>query len=149
MTTDHHSRSLLFRQERLGLHGVPFTIYKLRTMRDGRVTRVGRVLRALHLDELPQLWNILRGDMALVGPRPEQPHIAAEMRRHIALWDLRTSVKPGLTSLACLKVPNAVTLQNARTKFRYDMLYLEHRSRRLRASILARTVLHVLLARGS
>src|SRR5262249_3137451 len=102
---------LLYRQERVGKLGEPLTIYKVRTMRAGddapwtaaddpRVTPFGGVLRRSHLDELPQAWNILRGDLSIVGPRPEQPHYVADLRRKLPFYDLRHLVRPGVTGWA-------------------------------------------------
>jgi lipopolysaccharide/colanic/teichoic acid biosynthesis glycosyltransferase len=104
---------IFHRQTRVGKYGRTFTLYKLRTMReragdvlswteqhDQRITRVGRLLRRLHLDELPQAWSVLRGDMSLIGPRPEQPHYVEELRQHIDFYNTRLTVRPGLTGWA-------------------------------------------------
>jgi lipopolysaccharide/colanic/teichoic acid biosynthesis glycosyltransferase len=129
----------LYRQTRLGRGGVPFTIYKIRTMRfdaeaksgpqwskpgDARITPIGRILRVTHLDELPQLWNVLRGDMSLVGPRPERPEIAAGLRRTIPGYDARLAVKPGMTGLAQVHLPPDETIDSVRTKLVYDRVYI-------------------------
>jgi lipopolysaccharide/colanic/teichoic acid biosynthesis glycosyltransferase len=140
---------ILYRQERVGKGGVVFTLFKFRTMiedaeryvgpvlasrHDERVTPVGRVLRRTRLDELPQLYNILRGDMSLVGPRPERPYF---VERHQALRGLRLAVKPGLTGLA--QVRSVYDLRPDH-KVRYDYLYIQHRSLLLNLSILLQTI---------
>jgi len=129
----------IYTQTRLGRFGRRFTIYKVRTMchdaesltgprwslpGDPRVTPVGHLLRALHVDELPQLWNVLRGEMSLVGPRPERPEIAAELRREIPGYDRRLAVKPGLTGLAQIHLPPDETVESVRRKLVYDLVYI-------------------------
>jgi len=142
-------RPVLFRQERVGLRGEPFILYKFRTMindaekhvgpvwasrDDNRVTPIGRVLRKTRFDELPQLFNILRGDMSLVGPRPERPFF---VERHKALQGVRLAVKPGLTGLA--QIRGFYDLKPAH-KVRYDCLYIQKRCLLLNLYILLRTV---------
>jgi lipopolysaccharide/colanic/teichoic acid biosynthesis glycosyltransferase len=146
---------VLYRQERVGKDGKLFTLYKFRTMiddaekhlgpvwaapDDSRITSVGRILRRMRLDELPQLYNILRGEMSLVGPRPERPYFVA---RHKVLQGMRLSVKPGLTGLA--QVRSVYDLKPAH-KVRYDRLYIQRRSLLLNIYILLHTI-PVLLAR--
>jgi lipopolysaccharide/colanic/teichoic acid biosynthesis glycosyltransferase len=143
---------VLFRQQRLGLEGRPFQLYKLRTMRPGpsgsewerdnlgRLTRVGRWLRRYHLDELPQLWNILRGDMNLVGPRPH-PLVNAEMfHRRIPYYELRSLVRPGLTGWAQVRYRYANCLEEETEKMGYDLYYIRHRSLWLDLRVLPATV---------
>jgi lipopolysaccharide/colanic/teichoic acid biosynthesis glycosyltransferase len=140
---------ILYRQERVGQGGAVFTLYKFRTMIDGaekhlgpvlasrddeRVTAVGRILRRTRLDELPQLYNILRGDMSLVGPRPERPYF---VQRHRALQGIRLAVKPGLTGLA--QVRSFYDLKPDH-KARYDCLYIQNRSPLLNIYILLQTI---------
>jgi len=140
---------MLYRQERVGKDGRLFTLYKFRTMIDGaekhvgpvwaakdddRITPVGRILRRTRLDELPQVFNILRGDMSLVGPRPERPYF---VQRHKALQGARLAVKPGLTGLA--QVRSFYDLKPAH-KVKYDYLYIQNRSLLLNAYILLRTI---------
>ncbi len=142
-------RPVLFRQERVGLAGKVFTLYKFRTMindaekhvgpvwaarDDGRVTAVGRILRKMRIDELPQLYNILRGDMSLVGPRPERPFFVL---RHQALQGMRLAVKPGLTGLA--QIRGFYDLKPTH-KVKYDCLYIQKRSFLLNVYILLRTI---------
>lgn len=140
---------VFYKQERVGLGGRLFTLYKFRTMIDNaekhmgpvwaapdddRVTPVGRLLRRMHLDELPQLLNTLRGDMSLVGPRPERPFF---VERHKALQGIRLAVKPGLTGLA--QVRSYYDLKPAH-KVKYDYLYIQNRSLLLNISILLQTI---------
>src|SRR5207248_1323798 len=91
---------------------------------DPRITPVGHVLRALHLDELPQLWNVIRGEMSLVGPRPERPEIASELRKAIPGYDRRLAVKPGLTGFAQIHLPPDETVESVRRKLVYDLFYI-------------------------
>jgi lipopolysaccharide/colanic/teichoic acid biosynthesis glycosyltransferase len=146
---------VLYRQERVGKDGKVFTLCKFRTMindaekhigpvwaakDDDRITPVGRILRRMRIDELPQLWNILRGEMSLVGPRPERPYFVA---RHKALQGVRLSVKPGLTGLAQVR---SVYDLKPNHKVKYDCLYIQRRSLLLNIYILVLTI-PVLLAR--
>jgi lipopolysaccharide/colanic/teichoic acid biosynthesis glycosyltransferase len=144
---------LLYRQQRIGKGGRPFTILKFRTMRpsvasegswtqrdDPRVTRFGRVLRTTHLDELPQGINILRGDLSVVGPRPEQPRYVEELVAKIPFYDLRHLVRPGLTGWAQVKYGYAGDEQDAVEKLQYDFWYLSHQGLPLDARILGRTI---------
>src|SRR4051812_45542808 len=128
----------IFRQERGGLHGRVFTIYKFRTMADGRLTRLGRFLRQTSLDELPQLWNVLKGDMSLVGPRPL---MAVYLPRYDLFQLRRHEVKPGLTGWAQIQGRNAITWEQ---KFALDVWYVEHRTFALDLRILGRTVWNML-----
>jgi lipopolysaccharide/colanic/teichoic acid biosynthesis glycosyltransferase len=140
---------VLYKQQRVGKGGELFTLYKFRTMvpdaekhvgpvwatrDDDRVTPVGRVLRKLRVDELPQLYNVLRGDMSLVGPRPERPFF---VERHRALQGVRLSVKPGLTGLAQVRAFYDLKPDH---KLKYDYLYIQKRSPLLNAYILLRTI---------
>jgi lipopolysaccharide/colanic/teichoic acid biosynthesis glycosyltransferase len=141
-------------QERVGRNGRPFRLLKFRSMIDSaengeplwaeendvRVTAVGKVLRRVHLDELPQLWNILRGDMSLVGPRPERPEFVAELAGRISFYELRHVVKPGLTGWAQVNYKYAASLESSRIKLGYDLFYISRWSPVLDAKILVRTV---------
>jgi lipopolysaccharide/colanic/teichoic acid biosynthesis glycosyltransferase len=133
----------LYLQTRVGRGGRPFTIYKLRTMSrdsesltgacwstpgDTRITRVGRWLRRTHIDELPQLWNILRGDMSLIGPRPERPEFVPQLELAVPLYALRLNVRPGVTGLAQVQLPPDTDLESVRLKLAYDLYYLQHAS---------------------
>lgn len=133
---------VIYTQERCGYRGETFTLYKFRTMvpdaerhgaqwtvpGDPRVTPVGRWLRRTRLDELPQLWNVLKGDMTLVGPRPERPGFVAMLEEQIPYYDLRHLVKPGLTGWAQVKYPYGSSADDARRKLDYDLYYIKHYS---------------------
>jgi len=150
------------RRER-DLGGQPFTIYKFRTMRvdaeqgsgavwaqqrDPRVTAVGGLLRQYRLDELPQLLNVLKGEMNIVGPRPERPTIFAELREHIAEYPLRQKAKPGITGLAQINHHYDRSLDDVRTKVHYDLEYIRRQSVTEDLRIMLKTVPVVLLRRG-
>jgi lipopolysaccharide/colanic/teichoic acid biosynthesis glycosyltransferase len=143
--------------------GQPFTIYKFRTMRvdaeresgavwaqreDPRVTPVGRLLRQYRLDELPQLLNVLRGEMNIVGPRPERPTIFAELREHIAEYPLRQRAKPGITGLAQINHHYDRSLDDVRTKVHYDLEYIRRQSLVEDVRIMLKTIPVILLRRG-
>jgi lipopolysaccharide/colanic/teichoic acid biosynthesis glycosyltransferase len=140
-----------------------FTIYKFRTMRvdaehhsgavwaqqsDPRVTPIGRLLRQYRLDELPQLVNVLKGDMNIVGPRPERPTIFAELREHIAEYPLRQRAKPGITGLAQINHHYDRSLEDVRTKVHYDLEYIRRQSVAEDVRIMLKTVPVILLRRG-
>jgi lipopolysaccharide/colanic/teichoic acid biosynthesis glycosyltransferase len=149
---------LLFRQRRVGRDGAEFEILKLRTMRgvdengqgtwtdvdDPRITAFGRVLRRTHLDELPQVVNVLRGDLSLVGPRPEQVHYVAELTKKIPFYELRHVVRPGLTGWAQVKYPYGSNEGDALEKLQYEFFYLRNQSLMLDLRVLRRTIRHVL-----
>jgi lipopolysaccharide/colanic/teichoic acid biosynthesis glycosyltransferase len=145
------------------LGGRPFTIYKFRTMRvdaeresgavwatqdDPRITPVGRFLRQYRLDEIPQLLNVMRGEMNIVGPRPERPTIFAELRQHIAEYPLRQRAKPGITGLAQIHHHYDRSMDDVRTKVRYDLEYIHGRSLVEDLRIMLRTIPVVFLRRG-
>jgi len=149
----------IYLQTRLGHRGRVFTVFKIRTMivdaegltgprwslpGDPRITRLGAVLRALHIDELPQLWNVLRGEMSLVGPRPERPEIAAELRLRIRGYDRRLAVKPGLTGFAQIHLPPDETVGSVRCKLKYDLHGIRSRGLAFHAVVVGCTVLKVL-----
>jgi lipopolysaccharide/colanic/teichoic acid biosynthesis glycosyltransferase len=150
-------------QRRRDLGGQPFTIYKFRTMRvdaeresgavwaaqdDPRVTPVGRLLRQYRLDEIPQLLNVLRGEMNIVGPRPERPTIFAELREHIAEYPLRQRAKPGITGLAQINHHYDRSLDDVRTKVSFDLEYIRRQSLREDLRIMLKTLPVVLFRRG-
>ncbi len=145
------------------LGGQPFTIYKFRTMRvdaehqsgavwaqqpDPRVTPIGRLLRQYRLDELPQLLNVLKGEMNIVGPRPERPTIFAELREHIAEYPLRQRAKPGITGLAQINHHYDRSLDDVRTKVHYDLEYIRRQSVTEDFRIMLKTLPVILLRRG-
>jgi lipopolysaccharide/colanic/teichoic acid biosynthesis glycosyltransferase len=114
-------RPVFLRQKRVGLGGAPYGMWKFRSMRDDRVTRVGRLLRPYHLDELPQLFNVLTGDMSLVGPRPERPELVADIVREVPDFDLRCLVRPGIAGLAQVSSEYDTRPE---VKLRYDLMYM-------------------------
>jgi exopolysaccharide biosynthesis polyprenyl glycosylphosphotransferase len=145
---------ILYRQQRLGEGGRRFTIYKLRTMRqdaedaeqplfaaerDPRATRVGRFLRRTHLDETPQLWNVLRGDMSMVGPRPERPEFVTMLEATVPFWTRRLLVKPGITGWAQLRCGYAYDSDSTADKLSYDLWYLRNRNVIVDLAICAKT----------
>ncbi len=150
---------LFYHQPRVGKGGQEFVIHKFRTMRPGgdsswtadhddRITRFGGMLRRSHLDELPQLWNILRGDLSLVGPRPEQPRYVEELCEKIPYFATRNLIRPGLTGWAQVKAPYASSEADAREKLQYDLYYLRRQSAVLDARILLRTLRSVFRSQG-
>ena len=155
--------SIIYRQTRLGEGARRFTMYKFRTMRsdaeesgralfaqerDPRTTRVGRVLRQTHLDEIPQLWNVLRGDMSIVGPRPERPEFVEMLEREVPFWTRRLLVKPGITGWAQLRSSYAWDAASTAEKLSYDLWYLRNRNVVIDLAICVQTVLALLLRRG-
>ena len=150
----------LYRQQRVGRHGAHFTLLKLRTMREAdgepawagaeahRITAVGRFLRRFRLDELPQLWNVIRGDLALVGPRPEQIAIVERLEREIPFYSARHSVRPGLTGWAQVNMGYGGSLEGTLAKLQRDLYYVKHGSLRLDALILWLTLKTMLEGRG-
>jgi exopolysaccharide biosynthesis polyprenyl glycosylphosphotransferase len=148
---------IFFRQRRIGKNHVPFEIVKLRTMRveapsddpythpgDARVTRVGRFLRATRIDELPQLWNVLRGDMSLIGPRAEWDRLVFNYERQIPCYHFRHLVKPGITGWAQVNYPYGANLDDTLRKLEYDLYYIRHFSFALDAAIVLKTI-HVMV----
>jgi sugar transferase (PEP-CTERM system associated) len=154
---------ILFRQERTGLHGRPFRIVKFRSMRadaesggpiwaspdDNRITRVGRFIRKFRLDELPQILNVLRGDMSFVGPRPERPYFCNLLKKDVPLFDLRHSVRPGITGWAQIKYQYGGSVEESKTKLEYDFFYIKHMSLFLDSVILLETAKVMLYGRGA
>jgi len=155
---------VLYRQKRVGLRDRVFNCYKFRTMRadaeadcgptwacdnDPRVTRVGRILRQTRLDEIPQLWNVLKGDMAFVGPRPERPEFIDELREKIPYYHLRHIIRPGITGWAQVRYKYGNTIADAKQKLKYDLFYIKHMSLSLDFWILFQTVKTVLFGRGA
>ncbi len=152
----------LYRQERVGKGGRTFTLMKFRSMQtdaekdgpvwasaeDDRVTRVGRVIRKIRVDEIPQFWNILKGEMNFVGPRPERPHFVAQLAEEIPFYGQRHLVPPGLTGWAQIKYPYGSSVEDARQKLQYDLYYIKNMSLMLDAVIMFETVKTILFGRG-
>ena len=154
---------VLYRQTRLGVARRPFPLFKLRTMSqhaeeangpalaelaDPRITRVGRLLRKSRIDEIPQLWNVLCGDMSIVGPRPERPEFVDRLMEDLELFRFRTSVRPGLTGWAQVHQGYVNQWQDFERKLAYDLFYLKHRSFSMELSILRDTLVELVLLKG-
>jgi exopolysaccharide biosynthesis polyprenyl glycosylphosphotransferase len=154
---------IFFRQDRVGRGGREFTLWKFRSMRtdaeaggarwavqgDPRITRVGRFIRKTRLDELPQLWNVLVGDMSLVGPRPERRMFVEQLKEQCPWYEQRLVVRPGLTGWAQIKAPYASTFEESIEKLKFDLYYVKNLSIFLDISILLSTARIVLLGRGA
>lgn len=156
-------RPIFYSQVRTGLNGKDFRIYKIRSMRqdaekggkavwakanDSRITKVGAFIRNTRLDELPQLWNVLRGDMSFVGPRPERPEFVEQLNKEIPNYEYRHSVKPGLMGWAQLNYPYGASVEDARGKLEYDLYYTKNHSFIMDLIIMVQTVEVVLLGKG-
>jgi sugar transferase (PEP-CTERM system associated) len=154
----------LYHQQRVGQHGRTFTIHKFRTMRldaekgtgaiwatpgDNRVFALGRFLRRTRLDELPQLWNVLRGEMSFVGPRPERPQFVVELTESIPFYGQRHVVKPGLTGWAQVRYTYGASVEDAMQKLQYDLFYIKNLSSALDLYVIWQTIKTVILRRGS
>jgi exopolysaccharide biosynthesis polyprenyl glycosylphosphotransferase len=155
---------VFYSQERVGLRGHVFKLLKFRSMRldaeavgqpvwasqnDPRITRVGAIIRALRIDELPQLLNVLRGEMSLVGPRPERPYFVRQLARAIPEYEERLSVKPGITGWAQVNYPYGASVEDAQAKLSYDLHYITNRSFPLDLLILFSTIRVVLFREGA
>ncbi len=154
---------ILYQQERVGENGRPFTLRKFRSMRtdaeqgtpiwardgDDRVTRVGRFIRLTRLDELPQLWNVLSGDMSFVGPRPERPYFVEQLAAVIPFYMERHAVRPGLTGWAQVKYRYGASIEDATEKLRYDLYYIKHLSIVFDLTIIVDTVKVILFGKGA
>jgi lipopolysaccharide/colanic/teichoic acid biosynthesis glycosyltransferase len=149
---------VLYSQTRVGKKGKLFTLYKIRSMYhdcekdsgarwstpgDSRITPVGAFLRKTHLDELPQLWNVLRGDMSLVGPRPERPEFTPALERAIPHYRDRLGVRPGVTGLAQVQLPADTDMASVRRKLAYDLYYIRYRGFWLDLRLIACTAVHM------
>jgi lipopolysaccharide/colanic/teichoic acid biosynthesis glycosyltransferase len=146
-------RPVFIAQDRVGLHGRVFRLWKLRTMRhqtddgrptavnDSRITSLGRFLRRSHLDELPQLWNVVVGDMSLIGPRPEQAFLVSQYGQALENYELRHIVRPGLSGLAQVYYGYAENLSETSEKLKFDLFYVQHIGLRMDVQILVRTLL--------
>jgi exopolysaccharide biosynthesis polyprenyl glycosylphosphotransferase len=154
---------VLFKQERIGMNGKDFKIYKFRSMYkdaekntgpvwstkdDPRVTRIGKIMRKLRIDEIPQFFNVLKGEMSLVGPRPERKFFIEQLSQQIPYYKRRLKVRPGITGWAQVKHKYDESIEDVKVKLRYDLFYIENMSLRMDLKILARTVLVVLFGKG-
>jgi sugar transferase (PEP-CTERM system associated) len=154
---------VFYRQERVGKNSRPFTLLKFRSMRvdaekagpvwaskdDDRVTRLGRIIRKMRVDEIPQFWNILRGEMNFVGPRPERPHFVAQLADEIPYYEQRHLIPPGLTGWAQIKYPYGASIEDARQKLQYDLYYVKNQNLILDAIVLFETIKIILFGRGA
>ncbi len=155
---------ILFSQERVGENGKVFKIFKFRSMRadaekqtgpvwatedDPRITRVGRIIRKLRIDEIPQLLNVFKGDMSFVGPRPERPYFVEQLRKKIRYYDERFTVKPGITGWAQIKYPYGASEKDALEKLKYDLYYIKNMSLVMDLVVIFHTAKIVLLGRGA
>ena len=153
---------IIYKQERIGLHGKPFNIYKFRSMKadaekdgpnlleiegDTRLTHVGKFIRTHHLDELPQLWNILKGDMSLVGPRPERKYYIDQIMEHDPRYTYLYQIRPGATSYATLYNGYTDTMPKMLKRLELDLFYLEHRSWWFDAKILFKTMVNIMFGK--
>jgi len=153
---------LIYSQERVGLDGRTFKVHKFRSMRidaekhgavwakkdDDRVTRTGKFIRNTRIDELPQIFNVFRGDMSFVGPRPERPHFVEQLNQKIPFFNERHRVKPGITGWAQLCYPYGASDEDSEQKLQYDLYYIKNRSLLLDLIILVRTVEVILIGKG-
>jgi lipopolysaccharide/colanic/teichoic acid biosynthesis glycosyltransferase len=156
---------VFYHQQRVGRQGRLFTVHKFRSMcdnaeadtgpvwasknHDPRVTAIGRLMRRTRLDELPQLWNVLIGDMSFVGPRPERPEFVSELSRDIRFYGLRHVVRPGLTGWAQVRYTYGATTEDALQKLQYDLYYIKNMTVALEVYIIIETVKTVLLGKGT
>jgi sugar transferase (PEP-CTERM system associated) len=154
---------VFYKQERVGQNGRTFTLMKFRSMRvdaeqdgpvwaskgDSRTTRVGRIIRKIRVDEIPQFWNILKGEMSFVGPRPERPHFVAQLAEEIPFYEQRHLIAPGLTGWAQIKYPYGASIEDARQKLQYDLFYIKNHGLVLDAIIIFETIKIILFGRGA
>ena len=155
--------SIFYRQKRVGKNGRTFNVIKFRSMKtdaekdgkpvwattdDDRVTRVGRVIRVIRVDEIPQFWNIIKGEMSFVGPRPERPHFVSQLAEEIPYYEHRHLTAPGLTGWAQIKYPYGASVEDARRKLQYDLYYVKNQGLALDLVIVFETVKTVLFGRG-
>ena len=154
---------VFFRQERVGLNGKIFNVYKFRTMvvdaeaqgaqwaqkNDPRVTKVGQFMRKTRLDEVPQLWNVLRGDMSFVGPRPERPEFVSWLAKELPFYEVRNMIRPGLTGWAQIRYGYGATLEESREKLAFDLYYVKHQTLGLDLLIMFETIKTIIRRRGA
>jgi sugar transferase (PEP-CTERM system associated) len=154
---------VFYKQERVGKNGRIFVLTKFRSMRvdaeqdgpvwaskgDSRTTRIGRVIRKVRIDEIPQFWHILKGEMSFVGPRPERPHFVAQLAEEIPFYEQRHLIAPGLTGWAQIKYPYGASIEDARQKLQYDLFYIKNQGLILDAIIIFETIKIILFGRGA
>ncbi len=155
---------VFYRQKRVGRDGIVYYCYKFRTMRadaeadtgptwagddDPRITSIGKFLRQLRIDEIPQLWNVLRGDMSLVGPRPERPEFVDTLSNEIPYYNLRHTIRPGITGWAQIRYKYGSSIEDAKEKLRYDLFYIKNMSAGLDLLVFLQTIKIILLGRGA
>ncbi len=154
---------VFYKQERVGKNGRTFVLTKFRSMRvdaeadgpvwaskgDDRTTRVGRIIRKIRVDEIPQFWNILKGEMSFVGPRPERPHFVSQLAQEIPYYEQRHLIAPGLTGWAQIKYPYGASIEDARQKLQYDLFYIKNHSLVFDAIIVFETIKIILFGRGA
>lgn len=155
---------VIYKQKRIGRNGDVFEIYKLRTMgvdaekgtgaiwakeNDPRITPVGRILRKAHIDEVPQFINVLRGEMSIVGPRPERPEMVSDLKKVIRDYEKRLAVKPGITGLAQVWHKYDETIEDVKKKIKYDLMYIRKMCLMVDLRILAQTIIVVLIGKGA
>ena len=154
---------VFYKQERVGKNGRVFVLAKFRSMRvdaeeagpvwaskgDARTTRVGRIIRKIRVDEIPQFWNILKGEMSFVGPRPERPHFVAQLAEEIPFYEQRHLIAPGLTGWAQIKYPYGASIEDARQKLQYDLFYIKNHGLLLDGVIIFETIKIILFGRGA
>jgi sugar transferase (PEP-CTERM system associated) len=156
--------SVIYKQKRVGEKGTVFTLYKFRSMKndaetstgpvwsnqkDDRITVVGKIIRKLRIDEIPQLINVIKGDMSFVGPRPERPYFVSKLRKEIPYYGVRSVVKPGITGWAQIKYPYGASVKDAMEKLQYDLYYIKNMSLILDTLIILKTVRIVLSGAGA
>ena len=153
---------IFYSQNRTGFNGKPFKVHKFRSMyqhaekqgaqwackKDSRITKVGYFIRITRIDELPQLWNVLKGEMSLIGPRPERPEFDVQLREQIPYYDVRYLVKPGITGWAQVKYPYGASVEDAYQKVAYDLYYIKNYSLLLDLAIVLKTIRIVFLGKG-
>ena len=155
--------NIFFKQERCGINGKIFKIYKFRSMKkdaekttgpvwsqkdDPRITRIGKFIRRVRIDEIPQMINVLNGEMSIIGPRPERPYFVEKLSQQIPYYKRRLKVRPGITGWAQVKHKYDETIEDVKIKLRYDLFYIENMSLRMDFKILFRTIFVVLLGKG-
>jgi exopolysaccharide biosynthesis polyprenyl glycosylphosphotransferase len=152
----------IYRQERVGRNGRPFVLYKFRSMRtdaesagpqwagedDPRITRIGRFIRRTRIDEIPQVFNVLKGDMSFIGPRPERPHFVERLKKEIPFYNERHRVRPGITGWAQINYPYGASVEDAKEKLSYDLYYIKNYSLLLDIIVLFSTIEVVLWPKG-